>query len=170
MNKEEKILNEIKETRNHLRSLELEVSSLRLNKKRWKPSLGEVYYCINFGHVSRFINTFGVDDNISTGNYFQSKEEVSFEIERLKILEQLKSYSYSFTCKDWKDEQILKYFIYYNYETGTIEIGFEDNYSTGNMIYFISEKSAKEAIANIGFENLKRYYFLVGKGEKKKCQ
>jgi len=103
MNKEEKILNEIKETRNHLRSLELEVSSLRLNKKRWKPSLGEVYYCINFGHVSRFINTFGVDDNISTGNYFQSKEEVSFEIERLKILEQLKSYSYSFTCKDWKD-------------------------------------------------------------------
>lgn len=59
--------------------------------------------------------------------------------------------------KDWKDDNILKYYIYYDYFGDFSFVTYTARYRSLNNIYFTSEEKAKEAI-NVFKDKLKWYF------------
>lgn len=115
---------------------------------------GDIYFDVNI--ESRF------DENLfSIGNYFKTREEAEFEVERLKVLEELKKFSYEFSEEEWKDNDIAKFSMYYDYDYS--KIGIRNNTAwKHDLIYFKIREDAQKAIDKIGEERLKKYYFKVG--------
>lgn len=135
------------------------------SKHNWKPKKGEDYYLIHpFGIIDKTTKNTELDDAIiSLGNYFKTEQEALFEVERLKVLAELKEFSYVFSDNEWKSNGIDKYFIGIDPIENTIAI----NYTTRlkyNDVYFKSREDCKKAIEKIGEERLKKYYFKVGVG------
>ena len=131
----------------------------------FRPHYGEQYFYIDErGEVNFFYNRNSPYDKMcySIGNCFKTKEEAEFEVEKLKIVAQLKRMAKAWnTCEiDWEDEQQLKYYLRYSSEgicwasTSLLQTG---------AIYFTDKEFCKAAIAFIGEERLKKYYFGVKK-------
>lgn len=129
----------------------------------FRPHYGEKYFYIDErGEVNFFYNRNSMSDKMSylIGNCFKTWEEAKFEVERLKIVTKLKHMAEAWnTCEiDWEDEQQLKYYLRYSSEgicwasTSLLQTG---------TIYFTDKEACKAAIALIGEERLKKYYFGV---------
>ena len=130
----------------------------------FRPHFGEQYFYINErGEVDSFYNRNSKHDKMcySIGNYFKTEEEAKFEVERLKVNAELKRMAKAWnTCEiDWEDEQQPKYCL--SYSNG---VCWAISYliQTGT-IYFTDKEACKAAIAFIGEERLKKYYFGVKK-------
>lgn len=162
LKEKERILKNIENKNKRLEVIEQELKELE--NKKWKPKDGERYYVIDItGVVSdRFNNFITVTDSaFAIGNCFKTEEEAEFEVERLKVLEELKEFSYEFSDEEWKNANIDKYYIYYNYYDSFIEI--EVDYCwKHDVIYFKTQEDVQKAIDKIGEERLKKYYFKVG--------
>ena len=156
----DKILQEIEETKKHLEELE-RLAKEEERKGTWKPKKDERYYYINgSGVVGTYKNNGDQTDTsiINVGNCFKTREEAELEVEKRKVIHELKQFAYEFSDEAWHDVNINKYFLQYN---DTICIV----YNIGNKhndIYFKSEKDAKEAIESVGEDRIKKYYFRVG--------
>ena len=92
---------------------------------------------------------------LDIGNYFKTREEAEFQLERLKVLAELREYEVP--CKIFET-----YHIYAVPSEDRIAISVwntpEINY---REIHFESREKAKEAINKIGLERLLKYYFKV---------
>lgn len=128
----------------------------------FRPHYGEKYFYIDGrGEVNFFYNRNSMSDKMcySIGNCFKTWEEAEFEVERLKIVTKLKRMAEAWnTCEiDWEDEQQPKYCL--SYSNG---VCWAVSYliQTGS-IYFTDKEACKAAIASIGEERLKKYYFGV---------
>ena len=92
---------------------------------------------------------------LDIGNYFKTREEVEFQLERLKVLAELREYEVP--CKIFET-----YHIYAVPSEDRIAISV---WNTPNIdyreIHFESREKAKEAINKIGLERLLKYYFKV---------
>lgn len=135
-----------------------------LDNKRWKPKYSERYFTICAdGQVELDRNTGTVYDEVafSIGNYFKTEEEAEFEVERLKVLEELKEFSYEFSDEDWKDNDIVKFSMYYDYDYSKISIRNNTAWKY-DSIYYKTEEDVQKAIYKIGEERLKKYYFKAG--------
>lgn len=156
-----------KQIENEQKSIE-EIDKMleELYNQKWKPKNGECYFrVLGYGDVSYSHRNKkdDIDNNIiSIGNYFKTREEANFEVERLKVLEELKEFSYEFSDEEWKNKAITKYLLSYNCINNNIVISYLGSFKY-NDIYFKTREDAKKAIENIGEDRLKKYYFKVGR-------
>lgn len=91
-----------------------------------------------------------------------TREELDFKLESMKVYEELKRFSKDFTDEEWKDNEIEKYFIYYDYALNRIGISINLRIKCFEL-YFESKENAQEAITAVGEERVKKYYLGVEK-------
>lgn len=91
-----------------------------------------------------------------------TREELDFKLESMKVYEELKRFAKDFTNEEWLDIRIKKTFFYFSFPLSRIQFENDLNCKRHDL-YFESEEKAKEAIAAVGEERVKRYYLGVGK-------
>lgn len=131
------------------------------NQSCWRPKCGEEYYWItNYGESLSDIwtNSSYNEERLVIGNVFRTKEEADFEVERLKVIHELRQYA---EPRDIKLDGIKEYFfIAYNFNNDDIDLAFS-RWGKSSAIYFSSEDRAWEAIKVVGKERVKKYYLGV---------
>lgn len=133
----------------------------KANKQKnnmWKPGIKDKYWYIDpDGDITSHVHTEYNDDQfLEIGNYFRTREEAEFAVERLKVIQQLKELANGFKpdFHSEKDQISIKY----NPRWGVIPAIVNDIYI---LIYFETREAAKKAIVQIGEERLKKYYFCI---------
>ena len=137
--------------------------------KLWKPKKDEVYWYIDGDgcfRASRGGCSEYEEYRLDIGNCFRTKEEALFEVERLKVIRELKELAdgYKWSCPN---DNYCICIEYYNtakrYKNSTANKIVIANYhwTFDNNIYFPSGEAAQKAIDTIGEERLKKYYFCV---------
>ena len=136
----------------------------------WKPKYGENYYfTCSYGDImyDTWDNTYNSEGRYALGNYFKTREEAEFALERLKTIAAMERYAKEHNeCEiDWlqyKEPTTYqsKFYIAYDYEYGKI------NYCSNlevkhNDIYFTSKEIAMNCVKEIGEERIKKYYLCV---------
>lgn len=135
-------------------------------KTVWDLREGDRFY-----FVDSFNNTLGEEwqDN---NEYFELKrkigfvaltrEELDFKLESMKVYEELKRFAKDFTDDEWENQKVKKWFIHYDYMCKELIIDYYYSLKYARL-YFGSKEKAEEAIAFVGEERVKKYYFGVGK-------
>ena len=136
------------------------------NRERWKPAYGERYYAITNGTGKVDPLTWKNDDYdfdaLSIGNVFHTEEEAKFEVERLKVITELKAFAEKNNDEiDWANTLTWKYYIGYLYEFDKV-VANGIKQILHNDTYFSSMEIAKRAIETVGENRLKKYYFRMG--------
>ena len=95
------------------------------------------------------------------GNYFTTRKDAEFELEKRKILRKLEILSQKAGALDWGNKNEPKYSIRCNHYEN--ELCIFDAYGVQCMdrIYFPTEESLQDAIELIGENNIKKYIFGV---------
>ena len=134
-------------------------------KTVWDLKNGDVYYFLtSYGYVMKtvWVNTDADNEKLSIGNAFLTEEDAEFARERLKVIAELKKYAKEFSDEDWaRNTCVQKYYIYYDWSTGKLFANYNYEVSCGNQLLFESGEKAQEAIAAVGEERIKKYYFGV---------
>lgn len=125
------------------------------------PKYNSIYYFIDsYNEVCQSSWQYDeVDrDRSSLGNCFETIKEAEFEVERLKVLHEMKQFA---EPKDYKWDSFNEhYYIYYNYNYNVVEIGHVNSYKS-DEIYFKSEEDAKACIEAVGEDRIKKYYLRI---------
>lgn len=127
----------------------------------WKPEKDEEYwYLIKDGGVRVTTNdNYEVDKaTIALGNYFQTCEEAEFEVERRKVIQQLRELSGGYKPKRGETWYVLSYNMRAQY------VYVDGRYDTtvhGVPVYFKNEVTVNEAVKTVGEDRLKKYYFGI---------
>lgn len=155
LNKYEEEIEELKKCIKELKNEEIEEDGA-------KPKLYDEYWFIDtFGEVHRdFWNYFYGDVyRFNIGNLFKTEEEAKFEVEKLKVLAELKQFSkdFKFGAYNYYLSLIMSSKCFYHNISYDIEL---DRKAQG-VIYFESEKIAREAVEAVGEERIKKYIFGV---------
>lgn len=138
----------------------------KANKKSkvFVPEYGEKYYIIDPRGKIKCL-PFGDDeydeDCFSIGNCFETREETKFALEKQKVYTQLKRYALEHNEEeiDWNDIDKCKWCI--TKDCGKLNVHCFCRIHFLNQIYFTSEEIAKNAIAEIGEDKIKKYLFEV---------
>lgn len=93
-------------------------------------------------------------DKLPLNNYYKTREEAEFALERSKVIEDLKIFAYSFHYTG----MTLRFYIRYDLRERKIFIQGTHNY-LGPIAYFRSPQAAQRAINCIGVNRLLKYYF-----------
>ena len=129
--------------------------------KVWKPELNKDYWCIDYD--GRIMNDyFSVVDELkyAIGNCFKTKEEAEKVLEKIKIYMQLKRYAEEHNDEpiDFINEEQQKFYIYYDNHFQNIDIYYDTYMQDIGKIYFTSSVLCKEAIEEIGEDNIKKLF------------
>ena len=155
MNKQE----EIKKIKDEIKELEKRVEKLENSKEKWIPNKGEKYYYLgcdrNFGTHR---NDSDIDKKIFKYNkVFKTQEEVEHYRDYLNARDEA---SYNFSEEEWKNYDIKKYCINYNYADKTIGMGYYNYYSNLGTIYFKTKEDIQNFIDKWSKE-IKEYEFGI---------
>lgn len=111
---------------------------------------------------------FSINDSydgwrIIDNNCFKTKEEAEFELEKRKVLYELRKFAAENNTEeiDWYDIEQSKHAICYNYENECIGVNVIWDIKDVYNIYFTSEKICYKAIEKIGEDKIKKYLFDV---------
>lgn len=123
----------------------------------WAPKFGETYwYLSNGGSIfsDNWTDNIIDIDRLNIGNVFKTQEEAQFELERLRVLAEMKKYSKPFEIRG--NNFVIKYV----HQENSIKIGGlgETQY---NDIYFENEEIAQKVIDEVGVDRIKKYYLRV---------
>lgn len=123
----------------------------------WNPKYNEDYWYIDrFGEVYKDIWECTYGDNIRfyMCNIFRTEEEAKFEVEKLKVLAELKQFSRKFKYG------LANYYIDYDYinDSITYMLCYTDFLPT---ICFESKDVLKKAIESVGEDRIKKYLFCI---------
>ena len=134
-------------------------------RKVWKPEYSELYFYVSgYGIVGNktWKNDYMDNGYYGIGNCFKTKEEAEFALEKTKVEAELCRFAEENNeCEfDWENDDQLKWYIRYSYYNRSVCFFYVYGYKR-NDIYFTSEKIAAQAVARIGEERLKKYYFGV---------
>ena len=100
-----------------------------------------------------------IDKNrLALGAVFRTREEAEFEVERLKVIHELRMYAEPRDAV-WDGENTYC-FLTYSSHTKNIYTYFT-NWCKYQDIYFASEERAWEAIKAVGEDRVKKYYLCV---------
>ena len=92
----------------------------------------------------------------SIGNFFQTKEQAEFAVEKLKVEAELRKYSRPFK------HGAKNHTINYNHETEmVVNVNATATYQETGSFYFDSYEEVVEAIESVGEERIKKYIFGV---------
>ena len=136
------------------------------SKKRWKAKLNEKYYFINYNNKIESLNNTKhyFDENLfKVGNYFKTKEEAEFELNRRLVYQELKDYAleHNKIDIDWYDTEECKWSIRYDYYRDCFTVSSWWYYQELGQIYFSSQDIALDAIKVVGRDRIKKYLFGV---------
>lgn len=159
----------IDQMKSKLAELEAQLAREQEAEKRkvWKPKQGEQYWRVfpngrvcsdRFDYGSAVCNF-----NLAIGNCFRTQEEAEFHREKMLVLGELQRYAdeHNEGEIDWGDDEQMKYCIYYGHYSKVIFISRECSAQQVGQIYFTSEQIARDAIATVGEERIKKYLFGV---------
>ena len=138
----------------------------KTNKKRWRSKRNNKYYSIsNCGDlISDIEYGCGYDESsYHFGNYFKTEKEAGFARDKQFIYQQLKDYALEHTTEefDWNNPNQFKWFIRYDNKYKRIIYTWTRYSIDMNQIYFTSEKIVRDAVEEIGEDNIKKYLFGV---------
>lgn len=146
--------------------LKLVKKSNKTTKKRWRAKSHETYYYIGCDdHIYSTPEAYDQFDKklYKLGNYFKTKEEAEFEVNKRLVYQELKDYALEHNeCElDWADTYQAKWLIYY--ETGYPCLKYSDVYTICDIgqIYFSSEEIARKAAKTVGEDRIEKYLFGV---------
>ena len=151
------------------KELENELTTIKEGLKKpeskvFKPKIDDIYYYICSSGIIDYVNWKDTEiDNqrYALGNCFRTKEEAEFEVEKLKVIAELKRFALEHNEPiDWNNVKQNKYFIYFYYKDEMIDVDFWQTLKH-NDIYFTSEELAQQAIKEIGEDKIKKYYLGV---------
>lgn len=135
-------------------------------KKRWRAEPNEKYYFINYSNRIESLNNTKhyFDENLfKVGNYFKTKEEAEFELNRRLVYQELKDYALEHNEIDinWSDTEKCKWSIRYDYYKDCLTVSSWWYYQELGQIYFSSQYIALDAIKVVGRDRIKKYLFGV---------
>ena len=122
------------------------------------PKMGDIYWRIDDrGSVDNCMyNNYYTDNHRQAiGNFFKTKEQAEFALEKLKVEVELRKFS-----RPFKEDE-YNYFIQIHPSRNNIVTESDDYYPTQGTIYFESTTIANEAIDTVGKERIKKYIFGV---------
>lgn len=96
-------------------------------------------------------NTVLFDQNrYDVGNFYSNKMIAENNARADRLLRQLRQWQAlndrPITSKDWKDDNVLKYSVDYDYFNNMVFVTYTTRYRCLNNVYFTSEEKAQEAI------------------------
>lgn len=126
------------------------------------PKIGDYYWFIcsdnSLGYID-WENSYIDKGRLALGNVFLTEEEAEFELERLKVIAELKKYAEP-KDRGWGSDAVKHWFIYYGRVKQKIE--YDCNFLVSrNNIYFESKEIAEQAVEAVGEDRLKKYYLGV---------
>ena len=128
--------------------------------RRWKPAVGDIYWYISCAGTVRYHTWDDEDEDkqcYAIGNCFKTEEEAEFEVERLKVIAELKEFE---EPEDYKwDGENRHYYLYCN--DNELKTQHVWSLHETDRIYFESDEKAKEAVKAIGKDRIKKYYLGV---------
>ena len=136
------------------------------NKKRWRSKENDKYYTLTASGEPML----ELDDRRNSdgqcyklGNYFNTRKEAEFARNKQLIYQQLKDYALEHTTEefDWTNPNQFKWFIRYDNKYKRIIYTWTRYSIDLNQIYFTSEKIARDAVEEVGEDNIKKYLFGV---------
>lgn len=135
-------MRDIKEIEEDIEKLKLELQEAKDCKKtNWKPRYGEKYYFINIrGVIDCYMNDNINDYVINNTKLFKTQVEAE---EYREYITAKKEYSTDFTTKELEDDNIGKYYIYFDYNDKTIYKSRSFCFKYMNMTCF-TEENVKE--------------------------
>ena len=140
--------------------------------KWWEPEPGDAYWSLEYNGVP-WKSTDEDEWNegaIAIGNYFTSCDEADFIAKKLEVIHELRKFAYQQDGGkiDWYDKSQGKFFVAYNLCDKKVDVAFSNSLVVLPFhIYFDSEEIAKKAIATIGEDRIKKYYFGVEENGRK---
>lgn len=136
----------------------------KTNKKRWR-GYGAYYYITPCDDVTYSFDSMCLYDEqcYKFGNYFKTKEEAEFARKKRLIYQQLKDYALGHNIEefDWSNVNQFKWSIKYDNKYKRIMYSWTRHLIDLNQIYFSSEKIARDAVKEIGEDNITKYLFGV---------
>lgn len=131
-------------------------------KRRWKAETDETYFFVSGnGEIISYIEDGDTFDKeaYELGNYFATKEEAEFELNKRLVFQQLKDYAFSHNRieLDWNNQQQPKYFIVHDVCGLAWKRVYSKEYS--GQIYFSSHEILNSAIKAIGEDKIIKYLF-----------
>lgn len=130
----------------------------RKEKSRFKPNDGQIYWSIgNCGEVCE--KTWGSysfeEDRYRIGNVFETKKQAELEVEKLKVMAELKEFGRPFKGGAYN------WCIVFDHKTKEIVPQYGYFWENINDIFFDSREDTKQAIKQVGEERIKKYLFGV---------
>lgn len=141
-----KLQETIDELKERVERLEKENAKLK-GKTGWEPKNGEVYYALDGGKISDYINFHQciADDAIAAGNCFKTRDEAEEFLTWLKARKTLLDDTNDFK-PDWECNSQRKFYVYYDTDDETFNTYSLTSNHDGQIIWFETEKEAKESI------------------------
>lgn len=126
----------------------------------WKPKCRDDYYRIT-GYSNIQLSTWRNDneDNncYNMGNCFRTKADAEFELERRKVVHELRVLANGYKPKKGKGW----FYISYNLDADKPVVEGKYSYTILPMVCFETFVQAQNVIDIIGADRLKKYYFMV---------
>lgn len=142
---------------------EIDKCIVKMPKTVYDLKDGDRYCYITADGELRFVswqNDESDKNKLYIGNIFLTEEDAEFEVERLKVIAELKRYAKEFSDEEWRNGNTAKYLFYRSFPGNRIYI--TSTYSAHYpCLYFESMEKAKQAFNAVGEERIKKYYFGV---------
>ncbi len=138
--------------------LKEEIESEKQEEKNTFPKHGDDFYCID-ENASIFLANYveGAIDVVrkeSIGNCFRTQKEAEFEVERLKVLKELKEFSTKF------ERNGENYYLVFWANDDLVGVMLDAEMRL-DVLYFASAEKAQEAIEAVGEDRIIKYYFGI---------
>lgn len=148
-------MTKIEELEQKLNECQKALAELKESKKegKWKPAQDDEIWFRNMeGKASYLFYHEGID--IKSTPVFPTKERC----ERYwHFMDTVKEKSYEFSNLDWRDDDIVKWVIEYDYVSKQLRVGDHRYIKHFGLIYFKDKESAQFIIDNFG-EELEKYW------------
>lgn len=129
---------------------------------KWIPRLGEDFYYLD-SELNTFCTFFEDTDGdrklLKYSKIFKTQKEAQEYADYLKARCE---YSYEFSKEEWKETEIKKYFIYYNYDYKRIGVDYYTSFFEMNCIHFKTEEKAQEFLGKYREQILKFEFGIEG--------
>jgi len=97
-------------------------------------------------------------NRMKIGNFFRTKGQAEFVVERLKVLAEMRVFAEPFNTKF--DNVKKHYYVYYDNANRRLEVDNVRSIRCGEL-YFESQEKAKECIDIVGEDRIKKFYIGV---------
>jgi len=130
------------------------------------PMVGDDYYFLySNGDIgdTQYTGTTSDMTREFMGNCFKTKEEAEFEVERLKVIHEMKKFA---EPEDYEwDGENSHHYIYYNFCCDGIRTGHTYSYKK-NAIFFKSTEDINACVEAVGEDRIIKYYLGVKEKER----